>query len=82
MLPPGVAERGIYSRSPPLRTTAQSGGILSGKTLSGQSENKAGVGVVVRPETAMSCLKVGLESGAPSESGVDVMPPFKFITLA
>ena len=49
------------------------GRILSGKTLSGQRENKAGVEVN---------YPLNLKRRAACEASIDVVPPFQFVPFA
>jgi hypothetical protein len=66
-------------------THAQSGRIVSGTTLSGQSENIRGVGVAAFGkcgwEESGCCGKL-LEGGAAAESGIHVVPPLEFVAFA
>jgi hypothetical protein len=66
--------------------------ILSGKTLTGQRENKAAVEVVVTVELPQISAEGGpigavaralnLEWGSAGEPGVDVVPPLKLVAFS
>jgi len=69
------------------------GGILSGITLSGQRENYAGVrvrprmnaderGVVLSVGIRVNPRLEKLQGSTTCEAGVDVVPPFEFVTFA
>jgi hypothetical protein len=61
------------------KSLARTRRILSGRTLSGQSENEAGVEVV---DWGYRLKMRFLEWGPTGKTGVDIVPPFEFVALA